>query len=408
MGLSLDPPSLLRRGGKNRALECCAVGALADSSGVGTRVILALMPSIEQLRAFSVNRSLWTPTTLPKALARMGFVQADPIRAPARAQDLILRHRVKGYTAGDLERSYAKLDVEEDCFVNYGFLASQHMALMHPRAFEGVLKIEKEAPELLNQVFEFVREAGPTHPKMLETHFGKLSVGNYWGGSSQATTRVLDGLHYRGHLRVARRDNGIKVYEIARLDHVLAAPMSPMDQARGLVNLILNIYAPLPVKSLNQLVNLLGYGAPHLKLEARKTVKHMVEHDLERAVIDGVPFVWPAGEKINLDVPDHLRLLAPFDPVVWDRLRFELLHGWEYRFEAYTPAPKRKMGYYALPMLWRDRVIGWANMKVVGGELETELGFVNKQPKERAFRLALEAELERMRAFLKLENARSA
>ena len=56
-----------------------------------------------------------------------------------------------------------------------------------------------------------------------------------------------------------------------------------------------------------------------------------------------------------------MRLLAPFDPVVWDRRRFELLWGWTYRFEAYTPAPKRTLGYYALPLLWRDAVVGWAN-----------------------------------------------
>ena len=60
--------------------------------------------------------------------------------------------------------------------------------------------------------------------------------------------------------------------------------------------------------------------------------------------------------------PDTVRLLAPFDPVVWDRRRFELLWGWAYRFEAYTPAAKRKLGYYALPLLWRDRVIGWGNL----------------------------------------------
>ena len=61
---------------------------------------------------------------------------------------------------------------------------------------------------------------------------------------------------------------------------------------------------------------------------------------------------------------DTVRLLTPFDPVVWDRARFELLWGWVYRFEAYTPAPKRKLGYYALPLLWRDRVIGWGNLSV--------------------------------------------
>jgi uncharacterized protein YcaQ len=53
---------------------------------------------------FAVARSLFRPTTLPRAPRKLGFVQADPIRAPARAQDLVLRHRVKGYRAGDLDR----------------------------------------------------------------------------------------------------------------------------------------------------------------------------------------------------------------------------------------------------------------------------------------------------------------
>jgi hypothetical protein len=360
------------------------------------------MPSLEQLRAHTVNRSLFRPTTLQKAVERMGFVQADPIRAPARAQDLILRHRVRNYRAGTLEKHYPKLNVEEDCFVNYGFLAAKHMALMHPRDFEGTLRIERDAPELFDQVLEFVRQAGPTHPKMLESHFGKRSVGNYWGGSSQATTRVLDALHYRGRLRVAWRENGIKVYELSHLEHLHSNPLPAADQARGLVDLILHVYAPLPVKSLHQLVNFLGYGAPHRKQEVRQVVKHMLKHDLERTDVNGVPFIWLAGKIPESALDNQLRLLAPFDPVVWDRLRFEVLHGWEYRFEAYTPAPKRKLGYYALPMLWRDRVIGWANLKVVGRELEANLGFVSKQPREKAFKIALEQELNAMRDFLGL------
>jgi uncharacterized protein YcaQ len=100
-------------------------------------------------------------------------------------------------------------------------------------------------------------------------------------------------------------------------------------------------------------------------------------------------------------VDDVVRLLAPFDPLVWDRVRFELLFGWEYRFEAYTPAPKRKLGYYAMPLLWRDQVIGWANAKVDGGVLDVQLGYVSgKAPREAAFRRALEEEVERLREFL--------
>ncbi len=82
------------------------------------------IPSVTlvDLRRFAVARSLFAPTTLRGALARMGFVQADPIRAPARAQDLILRQRVKGYRAGNLEWRYESLGIEEDFFVNYGYV----------------------------------------------------------------------------------------------------------------------------------------------------------------------------------------------------------------------------------------------------------------------------------------------
>ena len=96
-----------------------------------------------------------------------------------------------------------------------------------------------------------------------------------------------------------------------------------------------------------------------------------------------------------------MRLLAPFDPVVHDRTRFEIFWGWLYRFEAYTPASKRKLGYYALPLLWRDRVIGWGNLAGKDGCLTSDLGYVaGKTPRDRAFKRELEAELERMRFFL--------
>jgi len=88
---------------------------------------------LEALRRYAVARSLFTPTTLPRAIERLGFVQADPIRAPARAQDLTLRQRVKDYRAGDVEQRYTRLRIEEDFFINYGFVPRTHQALMHPR-----------------------------------------------------------------------------------------------------------------------------------------------------------------------------------------------------------------------------------------------------------------------------------
>ena len=89
-----------------------------------------------------------------------------------------------------------------------------------------------------------------------------------------------------------------------------------------------------------------------------------------------------------------------FDPVVWDRRRLELFWDWAYRFEAYTPLAKRKLGYYALPMLWRDRIIGWGNVAVRNGQVEADFGYLAGPPGDRTFKRQLEAEVERMRVFL--------
>jgi hypothetical protein len=127
---------------------------------------------------------------------------------------------------------------------------------------------------------------------------------------------------------------------------------------------------------------------------------------LEAGIFDGTRYVWPGPEARRRplphseELPRRVRLLAPFDPLVWDRQRFEQLWGWAYRFEAYTPAAQRVRGYYALPLLWADRVLGWANLTRSGNELAVELGFVGSRPREREFRLQLEAEIERIRVFL--------
>jgi len=88
--------------------------------GIDIRSVPRFMPiTLDDLRRFAVARTFFKPTTLKRAVHKMGFVQADPIRAPARAQDLTLRHRVKDYVAGDLERRYQQLGIEEDFFVTY-------------------------------------------------------------------------------------------------------------------------------------------------------------------------------------------------------------------------------------------------------------------------------------------------
>ncbi|MEA3149461.1 MAG: uncharacterized protein QOD56_400, partial [Gammaproteobacteria bacterium] len=302
--------------------------------------------TLNHLRRYAVARSLFKPTTLGRAIGKLGFVQADPIRAPARAQDLTLRHRVLDYYAGDLERRYAKLPIEEDFFVNYGFLPRAHHGLMHPRTPK--TRWSPARSSKAQAVLEFIRERGTVHPRAVDAHFAHGKVTNWFGGSSNATTHLLDDMHYRGLLRIARREGGTRIY--AAREPSLQSPDALTASANhdALVDVIVHKYAPLPAASLGQLLSLLGGGAPQW-IAQRAQALARAKQRLVHMRLDGVDWYWPATEtpaSVRWRPDDDVRLLTPFDPIVWDRRRFQIFWDWTYRFEAYTPAPKRKLGYY--------------------------------------------------------------
>ena len=360
--------------------------------------------TIGDLRRHAVTRSLFSQTSLPKALDAFGFVQADPIRAPARAQDLTLRHRVRNYRAGDLERRYSRLRLHEDFFINYGFVTDRVFHLMHPRR-RGHAPWSVTRGRQVKSLLEFIRVHGPVHPRHVDDHFSLGTVTNYWGGSSSATTHLLDAMHYRGLLRVVRREAGIRVYGLHELAPGSLDPRERRRRLDALVDVVVNVYAPLPAASLSSAVRRLRYAVPQWSNELTGALQR-ARHRLAHARVDGVDWYGPADETPGAAEPDDtVRLLAPFDPVVWDRRRFELLWNWAYRFEAYTPVPKRRLGYYALPLLWRDAVIGWANASVAGRALTVDVGYVAGQPpRDRRFRDALADERARLCTFLALDS----
>ena len=360
-----------------------------------------MTPTIGRLRGYAIARSFFAPVSLRAAVDRLGFVQADPIRSPARAQDLVLRHRVEGYRAGDLERQYRALDIEEDFFVNYGFMARRAHGLMHPRAKLGAWP--SPGKRTADAVLAFVRDRGQVHPRDVDAHFERGAVTNYWGGSSSATTHVLDHLHYRGLLRVSGRESGIRLYAPRDAAAPLLDAAARHARQDALVDLAVRLYAPVPSPTLSWLVARLRLAAPQWQPELRGALAR-AKARLCRARVNGVDWFWPADETLDAGPGgDDVRLLAPFDPVVWDRRRFELFWGWAYRFEAYTPAAKRTRGYYAMPLLWRDRMVGWGNLSVVNAALQTSLGFVSgRAPRDRAFSRGLAAEIARLEVFLGL------
>jgi hypothetical protein len=211
-------------------------------------------------------------------------------------------------------------------------------------------------------------------------------------------------MHYLGMLRVVRRERGIRIYAEHRHGPEPADEADRHARIDDLVDSAVGIYAPLPSSCLTDLVRRLRFAVPQWRGELKSALQRAKER-LSSARIDGVDWYWPAGENpLESETPEMVRLLTPFDPVVWDRDRFELLWGWVYRFEAYTPSAKRKLGYYALPLVWRDQVIGWGNVSVKDGRLRPEFGYIkSRPPRDRAFKRELEAELHRIGVFLGLE-----
>ena len=362
--------------------------------------------TIDHLRRYAISRSLFKPTTLSRAINKLGFVQLDPIRAPARAQDLTLRHRVIDYQAGDLEARYPRLAIEEDFFINYGVLPRTTQRLMHPRAAR--TEWPRSRREQAQAVLEFVQSRGVVHPREVDSAFEHGTTKNWFGGNSRASTQLLDGMHYRGLLRVARREAGVRLYAPPLADE--RDSMDPDTTLDALIDVAVAKYAPLPAATLSRLVTSVSSSAVPQWRERRREALARAKARLPQATVDGCRWFWPIGENpgsrrfASDDVlDDDLRLLAPFDPLVWDRDRFERFWGWAYRFEAYTPAPKRVRGYYALPMLWRGHVIGWANAAVRDGQLELEPGYVRGHaPVDAAFKPALQEEQERLERFLSL------
>ncbi len=184
-----------------------------------------------------------------------------------------------------------------------------------------------------------VSELGTVHPKQLEARFGKRRVTNAWGVASQATTRALEQLVCRGLLRVARREQGIRVYQVATPS---SEPVPVRERLRALVLAVAEVLAPVDERTLTSIAARLARALPKAPAPQVSFRELCAIGALVTAKGDGATYAWPAERVRRAAAPRAVRLLAPFDPVVWDRRRFE--HRFGYRFEAYTPAVLRVRG----------------------------------------------------------------
>lgn len=361
------------------------------------------MPTLKNLRQYAYSRTFFPKTALNDAVHRLGFVQIDPITAPACAHDLILRHRVTDYQKGDIHTAYPNHALEEAFFINHGYL---------PRKLAQSLWSNKPPSDYLTEhihqvqhILQFAQSHPEIHSKILKQQTTTQVVANAWGGTSHQSTELLQRMHRNGLLRIARRDKGTRVY---------ALPINPPaneqktvtldDIAHQALTCLAQTYAPFTAKSLTYMCRLLAHCRADLKAPLQKAIKNPEQH-FSSAIIDGQRWFWSLDENLPTnDMSEQLnqvRILTPFDPMVWDRDRFMAFWSWQYTFEAYKPAAKRQLGYYAMPLMWHDECIGWSNLSVQNNALHADIGYIKAPQKSSTYRTALEYELEQLRQFLR-------
>jgi uncharacterized protein YcaQ len=184
-----------------------------------------------------------------------------------------------------------------------------------------------------------------------------------WGW--KPAKRMLELLWNHGELVVAGRQGFQRLYDLP--ERVLPRPIletpTPEEpqRLRELVSRAVHARGVLTDRGVVEHWRLKG-GAPRV----REAVESLVgDGVLERlAVEDGGPSVLvPAGTELDPRAPSVTVLLSPFDNLLWDRSFARRILGFDHLIEVYKPAPQRRFGYYVLPLLWRDRIVGRADLK---------------------------------------------
>lgn len=348
---------------------------------------------------------------------QLGFVQMDSIAAVARAQDLILWSRLHGYAPSQLKRL---LEKDRFLFEHWTHDASVIPIASYPhwkprfRRDRVRLKESKwwqsllgdRASEVAAHVLERITAEGPLRSADFERE-GKR--GTWWAWTPQKA--ALDYLWRTGEVAVTRRVHFTKVYDLAeRVNPEAHAAPEPDPEAHlawaceGAAERLV-IFTPSELARFWGAVEIADARA-YCERAAREGRFAKVQVEPADGSEPQAAFAladWPDRLRALPDPPPGMRLLAPFDPVIRDRARCLRRLGFDYRFEAFTPEPKRLYGYYVLPILEGERIVGRLDPKLhrARGELEVKGLFWEPSVKvTKARKRALQTALEQLATFV--------
>ncbi len=314
------------------------------------------------------------PASVAKIVRQLGFVQVDSIQRVERAHHLILGARLDGYRAEQLEHAaFRKRVLFEHWTHDAAMIPTEWFHYWKPRFVRTERRLRKsrwfthrlgKSPEkTLATVYARIEREGPLRTSDFERGADRPAMG-WWDWTPEKA--ALEFLWHTGALAIHGRDRFQKIYDLTeRVFPAAHAREAPHDAAHvdWMCSSALERLGAATPSELSAFWNAVTIAEASAWCKEQSALDRIAPVIVDAA--DGskprVAFAlpgWQRKARYADEAPNRIRLLAPFDPLVRDRKRAQRLFNFDYRFEAFVPAAKRRFGYYVLPILEGDKLIG--------------------------------------------------
>ena len=361
-------------------------------------------------QGFAARARRGTIAEVESTIRLLSCVQLDSISTVDRSHRIALGARIGAYPAEAVSRLLREGRLIEYWAHEACLLPAEDWPLLRPAMENGGRRwygaVDKTHPHLREQVLDEIRLRGPLGSRHFE---GAARQGEMWGW--KPAKQMLELLWNHGELVVAARQGFQRLYDLpervlppAVLD--APAPTEP-DRLRTLALRAVRARGALTERGIVEHWRLAGGVA-----RIRDAVASLVaEGALERLAVEdgGAPVLVPTATELDRPRPSAAVLLSPFENLLWDRPFALRTFGFDHLIEVYKPAPERRYGYYVLPFLWRDRIVGRADLKSERATRELVVRAFHREDGVRASGAlddAFDRALDRLRRVIGLETVR--
>ena len=308
------------------------------------------------------------PQAVADAVAHLGYVQIDTINVIERSHHHILFTRIPAYRRTDLKQAQS---VDKSVFEYWTHALSYvptsdfrfFLPAMRRHRSEGHRWFTSVKPEDSRKVMRLLRQGGPLTIRDIDDDV--LTEKEHLWASRKPSKRALQLGFYRGEFTIAGRDGMLKTYDLTTRHFGWDKPPKPATETEVTAYLLDRGLRAQGVVSLDSICHL---DAPRKANIARLIETRMRRGELVAVAVEGagkqMHWARPATLEDTGEVStDRVHILSPFDPLIIQRKRTELMFDYSHRFEAYVPKEKRQFGYFALPVLVGEEIVAALDLK---------------------------------------------